>query len=96
MLCRQCGTEIAEKALVCFRCGAATAEPAVTAPVPGRRRSSLHLQLALLAFVFLVLLLLFIAYAGPTPPGLPPQAVQWAIIGGVVVIAVLRVLSRRR
>lgn len=27
MLCRSCGTEIAEKALICFRCGAATADP---------------------------------------------------------------------
>ena len=27
MLCRSCGTEIAEKALICFRCGAATSDP---------------------------------------------------------------------
>jgi hypothetical protein len=27
MQCRQCGTEIAEKAIVCFRCGAATTDP---------------------------------------------------------------------
>lgn len=27
MTCRSCGTEIAEKALICFRCGAATADP---------------------------------------------------------------------
>lgn len=28
MVCRQCGTEIAEKAIICFKCGAATAAPA--------------------------------------------------------------------
>jgi hypothetical protein len=27
MQCRSCGTEIADKALICFRCGAATADP---------------------------------------------------------------------
>jgi hypothetical protein len=27
MQCRSCGTEIADKALICFRCGAATTEP---------------------------------------------------------------------
>jgi hypothetical protein len=38
MQCRQCGTEIADKALICYRCGTATAE-AKYKPVPiGRRR----------------------------------------------------------
>jgi hypothetical protein len=27
MQCRNCGTEIADKAIVCFRCGAATTDP---------------------------------------------------------------------
>lgn len=27
MVCRQCGTEIAAKAIICYKCGAATAEP---------------------------------------------------------------------
>ena len=27
MNCRNCGTEIADKALICFRCGAATTDP---------------------------------------------------------------------
>ncbi len=39
MICRNCGTEIAEKALVCYRCGQATSEPKVRPAVPasGRR-----------------------------------------------------------
>ena len=36
MTCRNCGTEIADKALICFRCGTATTEPRVTPPT-GRR-----------------------------------------------------------
>ncbi len=31
MTCRQCGTDIADKALICFRCGTAVTE-AVTKP----------------------------------------------------------------
>ena len=32
MNCRHCGTEIAEKALICYRCGKATADPRITPP----------------------------------------------------------------
>ena len=35
MVCRSCGTEIADKALICFRCGTATSEPRI-APPSGR------------------------------------------------------------
>jgi hypothetical protein len=35
MICRHCGTEIADKALICYRCGKATAEPRVTPPTQG-------------------------------------------------------------
>jgi hypothetical protein len=35
MTCRHCGTEIADKALICFRCGKATAEPRITSPAEG-------------------------------------------------------------
>ncbi|HEX6322509.1 MAG TPA: hypothetical protein VFZ36_02190 [Vicinamibacterales bacterium] len=37
MTCRSCGTEIADKALICFRCGAATTDP-VRQPYVGRTR----------------------------------------------------------
>lgn len=32
MRCRFCETEIAEKALICYRCGRATTDPKVAAP----------------------------------------------------------------
>lgn len=35
MTCKGCGTEIAEKALICYRCGRATVEPRVTPPSEG-------------------------------------------------------------
>jgi hypothetical protein len=41
MICTSCGTEIADKALICYRCGQATTEPRVKPPAgaPGRRSS---------------------------------------------------------
>ena len=40
MTCRSCGTEIADKAIICFRCGAATTDP-VRQPYVAKRRSLL-------------------------------------------------------
>jgi hypothetical protein len=40
MQCRSSGTEIADKALICFRCGAATTDP-VRQPYVAKRRSPL-------------------------------------------------------
>jgi hypothetical protein len=44
MKCRHCQTEIADNALICYRCGRATTEPRVKPPAEGsifehRRRS---------------------------------------------------------
>jgi hypothetical protein len=56
MLCRQCGTEIADKALICYRCGTATTEarikpPAVRVRQSGRRVAAILAALgALLGF----------------------------------------------
>jgi hypothetical protein len=38
MKCRSCGTEIAANALICYRCGTATAEPRI--PPPPSRSSA--------------------------------------------------------
>lgn len=42
MTCKACGTEIADKALICFRCGAATTDP-VRQPFVARKRSLMPL-----------------------------------------------------
>ena len=38
MTCRSCGTTIADNALICYRCGTATAEARVPAPPPRASR----------------------------------------------------------
>lgn len=45
MRCRFCDTEIADKAIICFRCGRATTDPRV-APPPSRRGPSAAAALA--------------------------------------------------
>jgi len=61
MKCRNCGTEIADKALICFRCGEATTEPRVKPPTEGslfdrpRRRSPMTMVVAIVILVLLAL-----------------------------------------
>jgi uncharacterized membrane protein YvbJ len=66
MICTHCGTEIADKALICYRCGHATTEPRIKPPESGsvfdrprRRRPSMTslviVLVALLVLAFLVL-----------------------------------------
>ena len=59
MKCRECGTEIAEKALICFRCGASVQE-AVHKPyvVKKRRPLIVYVIFALLVLIALVLAML--------------------------------------
>lgn len=35
MICKHCQTEIADKALICYRCGRSTTEPRVAPPAEG-------------------------------------------------------------
>jgi uncharacterized membrane protein YvbJ len=62
MQCRKCGIEIAEKALICYRCGTATTE-AKYQPVPVPRAgasSSRTLIVTVIAIAVLVLLALYL------------------------------------
>jgi hypothetical protein len=38
MKCRSCGAEIAANALICYKCGAATAEPRIQPPLARPKR----------------------------------------------------------
>jgi uncharacterized membrane protein YvbJ len=50
MQCRKCGTEIADKALICYRCGTATTEAKYQpAPLPRAGSSSRTLLLVVIA-----------------------------------------------
>ena len=62
MICTHCGTEIADKALICYRCGHATTEPRVKPPAAGplfarprRRRLSVPVVIALAILILVAL-----------------------------------------
>jgi uncharacterized membrane protein YvbJ len=63
MICKYCGTEIADKALICYRCGNATMEPRIKPPAEGPlferpRRSRIPVVVAVL-----IVLAILIAWA---------------------------------
>ena len=92
MKCRNCGTEIADKALICYRCGEATTAPRIQAPPAPARRGPLP--------VIVAMLLLIAAGVFGIPylePGVPRLA-AWAILVVATILAVwwLRPTPRRR
>ena len=93
MRCRNCGTEIADKALICYRCGVSTTEARYKpAPLP-RRSASVANGASLVALVVLVLLVVYMGVAGAAEV---PRWATWAAAALAAVALVLRVLSRRR
>jgi len=57
MQCRNCGAEIADKALICYRCGTATTEARYQPAPIGRRRSSTMLRTIVLILAILAAVL---------------------------------------
>jgi hypothetical protein len=55
MQCRNCGTEIADKALICYRCGTATTEAKYQPHVPTSRRTPSTIVIVSLVAALLVL-----------------------------------------
>ena len=63
MICKYCGTEIADKAIICYKCGNATTEPRIKPPSEGplfeRPRRS---RIPVVVIVLIVLALLLLAW----------------------------------
>ena len=67
MICKHCGTEIADKALICYKCGNATTEPRIKPPSEGPlfdrpRRSPVPVIIVVLIVLALILLAWFELY----------------------------------
>jgi hypothetical protein len=95
MKCRTCGTEIADNALICYRCGNATSEPKFQPPDPGRRPSGSRPGIVATVLA-LVLLLIAALYLGRAPSGQNPRLLTWMVVAIAVVIVALRAYARRR
>ena len=95
MVCRQCGTEIADKAIICFRCGASTTDPVRRAATVRPRRSRLF---EVVALVLLALLGLYLGQAGQmveVPFGPAASLATGVGIAFAIVVLVVRIVRRR-
>jgi hypothetical protein len=93
MECRNCGTEIADKAIVCYRCGQATTDPVRRAVPVRRKRTPLA---SVIGGAILMLLAAYAAYVSQTAAD--PD--RWQTIAGVlagagVMVIILGLLRRR-
>jgi hypothetical protein len=92
MKCRNCGTEIADKAIVCYRCGVGTTEP-VRKPVPVPARGG---GPPLIAGI-LPLILSLAALAGAEASGYPREAdIAAAVLAVIGVLVLIARFARRR
>ncbi|CAN5687680.1 hypothetical protein BH18ACI5_BH18ACI5_19750 [soil metagenome] len=93
MLCKHCGTEIADKAIVCYRCGVGTTEPVRQ---PAARRRKPNPLFSFVTVVFLLLVALFMGQSSRTaanPQGM--QTIAAVLVGVAILLLVLRIVRRR-
>mgnify|MGYP003855768819 CR=1 FL=1 len=88
VICRHCGAEIADRAIVCYRCGAATTEPVRRPPAPRRRVGWLTSVLALALLLFVAL---YVGQAGTLDL---PRPIAWTVAGLALLLLVVRRLQR--
>ena len=92
MQCRSCGTEIADKAIVCYRCGTATTDPVrKPAAIKPRRRSVVPVVM------IVILLLLGMSFGDLSRTAADPEPLQLAAglcAGGALAVLLVRVLRR--
>ncbi len=90
MKCRTCDTEIAAKALICYRCGNPTSTPRVTPPGEAPARGPWPVVVAILTLIVVSLLAL------PQLPEGAPRMAGWATVVVATVLTVWFLRPRRR
>jgi hypothetical protein len=94
MICKHCGTEIADKALICYRCGNATTEPRV-APPPARGLARPRRSIAPIV-ISMVALVLAVAFAIRADDFGTPRSVAWVVAAAFLIETVWLIVRRRR
>ena len=92
MQCRNCGAEIADKALICYRCGTATTE-AKYQPAAAPRPSRGSLAASILAIVILGAAGLFLVRSENAESS---RMVTSVVVAVAVLVVALRAYARRR
>ncbi len=93
MQCRNCGTEIADRALICYKCGAPTADAKYQPPASRPRGARASVLASVLAIILLVL---FALYMGRAASGETPRSLTWIAVAVAVIVVALRAYARRR
>jgi len=81
MVCGNCGTSIADKAIVCYRCGAPTSIPVPTAPA--RKGGGMSGR----SIVLLVLNVLILLSSGWSAWGAPAGSTDQILAGSLAALA---------
>jgi hypothetical protein len=89
--CRYCGVQIADKALICYRCGHATTEPRVKPPAATGRRGPSVVP----SVVALLLLVIAALFLGGVATEQTPRLVSWVVAALAAVLVVWRVMRAR-
>ena len=93
MQCRNCGAEIADKALICYKCGTATTEARYQpAQLPAARRRS-GLVPTVIALALIVVAALAIERLSGTEHS---QVVNYLAVAAAVIVIGIRAYARRR
>ncbi len=93
MQCRNCGTEIADKAIVGFRWGQSTTDP-LRKPVPIRPRGPGWTALAAPAITLLLSLLVLLS-ASATPIPIAMRAIGGLLAAAGALLLIVRLIRRR-
>ena len=94
MQCRNCGATIADKALICYKCGTATTEAKYQpAPLPSGRGRRSGLVATVIA---IVLLIISVVWVERTRGGDSSQQVVYVAVAAAVIIIGIRAYARRR
>jgi uncharacterized membrane protein YvbJ len=93
MQCRSCGAAIADKALICYKCGTATTEAKYQAAALPASRSRSGLVPTVIALALLVAAALYIERVSSVGTS---QWVTYVAVGAAVIIIAIRAYARRR
>ena len=94
MQCRNCGAEIADKALICYKCGTATTEAKYQPAQLPARSSRSGLIATVIALALLVVAALYLERVSTS--GAQQQWVTYIAVAAAVAIIGIRAYARRR
>jgi hypothetical protein len=92
MICRNCRTEIADKALICYRCGTPTTEARFKPAAPPRAARSAVFIVAMIAIVLIALTTAYVVFTRSAHSG----TVSGIVVAAALLIVVVRAVARRR